>query len=184
MYGSNQFSYQESGPYDEEEVYRQLDLLFERESHLQAIGSSLGIRDTALLNRIQEAGFSPSTAPAIQMIPIVLVAWASNDVTDEESAAAVAAIYESRLSGNVIAMSLVQTWLDDRPDSSLLHLWNDFIRCRLHGSPTSIRLATRARILRQAKAVAVASGGFWGWGKICPAERRILDAIYHAFDEA
>lgn len=179
---SNRFVFQQAGPFDEEEVYRQLDLCFERQSHLRAIGDSIGIRNEELLDQMQKAGFTPSTAPAIQLVPIVFVAWASNDVTDDESAAAVAAIYESRLHGNPLAMSLVQTWLDERPDASLWNVWAEFIRCRFENSSESIRRATRNRILRQARAVAVASGGFWGWGTVCPAERKVLNAIYRAFD--
>ncbi|MGB7328883.1 MAG: hypothetical protein WBD31_28650 [Rubripirellula sp.] len=163
-------------PLDEPTAYKQLDAYFER-TYREALCEAAGIDDEALIDALIDAGFSPETIPALQLVPIAFAAWASGSVTDEECQAAVWSIYESRLLEQPVAASRVQNWIDVRPGQELWDLWVEYTECRLLKMPPIIRQLVGKQLLEQATAVALASGGYFGIGKVCAAEQTILDAI-------
>ncbi len=169
-------------PLSGENGYQQMDAYFEREADKQALADFARIDDDDVLNRLVDAGFTPATLPALQLAPIAFVAWASNSVSDEERRAAVSSIYEARLYEFPAAMCQAQSWLDIRPDQALWDLWVAFTEARLKRTPRAMQNMLGDQLLRQAKAVARASGGFMGLGRICAAEQVVLDGIGNVFD--
>ena len=163
--------------FEEAEAYRKLDDFFENEERLLDLMQVLGIHDEAVLERFLSHGFTAQTAPAIEMIPIVFAAWASNEVTDEESAAAITAIFNSELPEFPKTFAVVQSWLDNRPAAELWDLWFDYTACRLRSFSMEQRVGRYMRVIGQVRQVARASGGWLGIGSVCKEERRIIDQI-------
>ncbi len=168
-------------PLDEQVGYQELDAYFEREAAKQRLADASRIDDEDLLDRLLEFGFTPLTLPALQLAPIAFVAWASESVSNEECQAAVASIYEAHLFDRPAAAAQVQKWLDRRPSETLWELWEDVTTYRLSRSPRIFRQTMGDQLLRQAKAVAIASGGWLGFGKVCEEEREVIDAIHRVF---
>ncbi len=168
-------------PLDEQQAYDAVDAYYKREGAMRAIAEVAFIDDDALLGRLLDAGFTPKTLPALQLSPIAFVAWASDSVTEAECQAAVAAICETHLFNHPAAAAKVQTWLDIRPTQALWDLWVDYTECRISQSPTILQQTMARQLLRQATQVAIASGGFMGFGGICKAESKLLDEIRNVF---
>lgn len=157
--------------------------IFDLQVSEQALKDFYELEDSGLIDRLIDAGFTPLSLAALELAPLAFVAWASDEVTNKENEAVVVSVYRSRLSANPLAMSYVQSWLDQRPPTELWELWQDFTCCRLRKFSTPVRQAIGDRLLEQAREVAAASGGFCGFGKICAAEQRVLDAIEALFYE-
>lgn len=167
---------------DETEAYRRIDAFLAEEAELFELIEVLGIHDEDVLKDFLKLGFTARTAPAIEMIPIAFVAWASGSVTDEECTAAVGAIYDSQLTEFPKTLSVVQTWLDIRPRRELWDLWVKYMHCRIKSRSMEQRSDLRQRLTTQARGVTRASGGWLGIGSICHAEQLVIDAIHDTFD--
>jgi|GEM_PF-4243474 len=155
--------------------------LQERRMALEKLEQVTGVKDLELVGRLADAGFNPDNISSIEMVPIAFVAWASEEVTPEENQAAVAAFYSMHLCCQIQAAGKVQSWLDNRPDDSLWYLWEDYTYYQLAKTTLLIRRAIGNQVLRDAIAIAQASGGVCGYGNICPAEREILNRIRPVF---
>ena len=166
---------------DEIDAYRQIDDFFAEEGELIELMEVLGVADDDILEQFLSLGFTPRTAPAIEMVPIAFVAWASGKVTDDECAAAVGAIYDSELAEFPRTWSVVQTWLDVRPKQELWNLWVCYMDCRLQELSTQHQNGLRSRLLNQARRVAKASGGWLGIGSICREEQDVIEGISRVF---
>lgn len=161
--------------------YRPFDEYFAHQGQLHELGKVLGIRDEELLEDFLHLGFTPRTAPAIEMVPLAFVAWASSSVTDEECAAAVGEVYDSQLREFPKTSAVVQAWLDTQPSPELWNLWVQYIHCRLPSLDQEERIGLQRKLLNQARRVARAAGGWLGLGSICHGEQLVIDAIEDAF---
>jgi hypothetical protein len=166
---------------DDEVGYQHLDVYFQREAAKQQLADQSGIADDELLGRLVDFGFTIETLPALQLAPIAFVAWASTTVTEQESQAAITAIYETDLFHRPAAVAQIQGWLDEHPTQALWDLWQDFTVEHLLQLTASEQTLMAERLLRQATQVALASGGFAGLGSVCFAENRILQQIRTVF---
>lgn len=133
------------------------------------------IHDSTLLDRLLNAGLDAETLPGLALAPIALVAWGSGYVTRAERDAAIQAIFDSEVSGNGPATAKFQSWLETRPEPGLFWLWADFMNRERDGTLTEN--AYRDRLIYSANQVALASGGFLGFGAICNGEQTIIDRI-------
>jgi hypothetical protein len=166
---------------DKREAYRRIDELFAEQGKLFELMEVIGIHDVDILQRFLSLGFTPRTAPAIEMVPIAFVAWASDEVTDDECAAAVSAIYNSQLTEFPETWAVVQTWLDIRPDRQLWDLWKEYMLHRLGSMPIEQRKQLHQQLLNHVRHVARASGGWMGIGSICREEQFVIDEINSLF---
>lgn len=168
-------------PLDEQTAYSHLDSYFERLADHRSFGDRVGIKDAELVEDLIEAGFTLANLKALHLAPIAFVAWASEVVTDEECRAAVWSFNENRLFEHPLAVSLMQSWLDTRPNQSLWDLWVRYTEYHLDKTPSVARVAIGKQLLEQSTSVALASGGWLGMGKICSAERAVLDEIRRVY---
>lgn len=141
----------------------------------QELADAAQTDDTELVDRLHKAGFTPETLPALTLAPLALVAWGSGDVTQEERSAAIQAVFESEVSGNRLAIRQFQSWLERRPDPGLLTLWAEFTQAKMLRSGASTNEVDR--VMYFANQVAMASGGFLGYGSICEGEQAIIDRV-------
>ena len=175
--GEHEWQPVEFFPVNDHTPSRKLEPYFESESERFVLAAAARIDDDDIVVALLDAGFTRETLPALQMVPVVFAAWASDAVTDEECKAVIWSVHESRLFQNPEAASRVQSWLDERPDPELWDLWIAYTQRRLEQTPSMIRRLAGQRVLEHATQVALASGGFLGVGKICETEQMILDGI-------
>ncbi|GAB5404563.1 MAG: hypothetical protein Aurels2KO_27940 [Aureliella sp.] len=141
----------------------------------------LGIHDDQVIEGFMRLGFSARTAPAIEMVPVLFVAWANGSVSGDECVSAISGIHDAELAEFPETWSVIQDWLDVRPSQELWDLWTRYTWCRLDSLSSSRRAALNERLLSHGRRVARASGGLMGIGSICLDEQVILDAIAKVF---
>jgi hypothetical protein len=150
------------------------------ETELRRLAQATQIRDLELLERLTAAGFRVETLPALTMVPIAFAAWGSGVVTESEKefagAAAAAALF-----GRSNAICMFRSWLKHRPDTGLWELWEDYTANALQFVESADREEAGRTLLYLARRVALASGGFLGFGRICVAEQQVLDGIRRVY---
>lgn len=152
------------------------------DEQVRALREVLGLSDVGLLFQFLSQGLDAPKAAAIELAPLAFVAWASGSVTDKESAATIKAIHESVLLEFPKTWPVIQSWLDNRPQTDLWNLWVDYTRYRLERMTTAHKREMKRRLLGHARTVARASGGWLGIGSICREEQTVIDQIERVFD--
>ena len=78
--------------------------------------------------------------------------------------------------------SLLENWLERRPDASLMEVWEAFIVDFCAESDPLVRDALRNELMNRARGVAEAAGGFLGLGsKTSAVEEAVLVRLEKAF---
>lgn len=159
------------------ETRRQFHQKYLCEQRFEELLRVTGIEDRELIAQLASFGFDERTIPALDLLPLAEIAWASGEVSAKERMVATCCVVESELIGNPSAVEVFQTWLQQRPQEQLHRLWLHFTHQCTENMRPSLRLAVGRRLKHQATQVAEASGGYLGIGSICEAEQQILDLI-------
>ena len=134
--------------------------------------------DDALLDHLLDLGVNAQTVLAISLLPLVRVAWADGAIDARERDALVKAVEERGVHRGTPAHDLLKSWLEHKPDGSIEAAWTKYIQGLWPSLAPHEREELRGRLLRMARGVAEAAGGFLGLGsKISPAEHAVLEEI-------
>lgn len=165
----------------DEQLKEKLRQSMEHEKLREQLSAATGFTDETLLDHLIEGGFQPTTLTALALVPAVFIAWADGSVTPKERQAVLAAALSRGLDHEPTAMQMVTAWLDKHPPRTLWTLWKEYAE-GLHDSVSeTLSDLLMKEILRTATAVAEASGGTLGFGKISAAEQKILDEIANMY---
>lgn len=143
----------------------------------EALAEVSGIKNEAVLDRLLELGIKPEMTAALALVPLVELAWADGDVDDDERKAVLGAAEAGGIVRDSIEHQLLAQWLTHRPARELLDAWSNYVSSLCGRLGDAEREALRRELLDRAQAVAMASGGVLGLGKISAAERRVLQRI-------
>jgi hypothetical protein len=135
-----------------------------------------------VLDRLIGLGIKAETVTALSLVPLVEVAWADGSLDAKERRAVLDRARESGVAPGSTAQTLLEAWLERRPDPKLLDAWTQMVRGIRDqlGPDEAARL--KAGLLDQARAVASASGGVLGIGaKVSGAEAAMLAKLEAAF---
>ncbi len=183
MFDVDPFSKRERALEDEffhrvdEKLRENLRKSMEREESRKAITAATGIDDQTLIDELLDAGIGPETLVAMTLVPSVFVAWADGNVTDAEKEAVMKAAAERGIEPGAVAHEVLQGWLESHPPRSLWTTWKHYasVAGKTLNDATSARFSEE--IVKHAKWVANASGGFLGIGKTSAEEQAILDDV-------
>jgi len=155
----------------------------EEQQRLQMLREVVKIQDQAFLSRLDTLGVRPETALAVTLIPLVFVAWADGALDDRERKAILEAARQRGVAAERIAQQLLANWLAKKPDPRLFLIWKTYVS-RLWGCFTAEeRWQMRQNLLRSAREVAEAAGGFLGLTSgLSSEERRVLEEIEKLLD--
>ncbi len=154
----------------------------ERHELAEALGRAMPVHDDSLLEKLVDAGIRAETWLAISLIPLVEVAWADRDMSDEERAAILEAAAEDGITADSDGRRLLESWLTRRPGSRLREAWKGYIEAVVLSLGGTEREILRDEILERAGRVAKATGGLLGLGsKISAAEQDVIDDLSKAF---
>jgi hypothetical protein len=168
---------------EDTESYRAaLELRKEEESALEDLATASGIGDEALLRRLAGLGIRADTLAALTLIPLIEVAWADGKMNEGEREAVLFGAESTGIPRESPSHGLLRIWTLDQPAPDLVDAWSEYIRalCRELGDEQRARL--ERNILRRARAVAEAAGGFLGLGsKVSKKESAALESLARAF---
>ena len=135
------------------------------------LAAALGTDDEAVVTGLVELGFDAATAPLLDVVPAVQVAWSDGTLPAQERAEIERILARTELHAAAKAGArMVAEWLSRQPRAELFRLATEALRLRAaHLSPDA-RTALVSRIIGDCKAVAAASGGVFGLGALSSAE--------------
>ncbi|MBX9697950.1 MAG: hypothetical protein K2X74_00880 [Acetobacteraceae bacterium] len=152
------------------------------QSRKAALTAASGITDEAVLGRIMALGIGPETLAALSLAPLLLVAWADGTLDAEEREAILAEAAKAHLGRQAQARELFAGWLERKPPAALFDTWSAYVRAMAAGLAPPQREEMRGHLLASLRAVAEASGGFFGLGRrISGPEAAMLARLEAAF---
>ena len=141
-----------------------------------------GIDDDGVLDKLVEIGISAETVAAVSLVPLVHVAWADEQIQDNERDAILQGAHGKGIEEGSGAYELLAGWLKEKPGEELFAAWSGYIEA-LEEQLTAEQLQiVRRQVIDRARAVAAAAGGFLGFKRISDSEERALARLEAAFD--
>src|SRR5262249_23289642 len=109
-------------------------------------------------------------------------AWAEGGVSDRERGLVVDAARARGIDAGSPADQQLATWLAARPSADFFDHTLRAIAAILQARPADERDASQKDLLTYCTAIASASGGILGFGKVSPEEQRVLERLSQEFE--
>ncbi len=149
----------------------------------EALAKISGIESDEVLEKLSALGIGADTWAAVSIAPLVEVAWSDGRIDDAERRAVLSAAEANGISAGSPGYTLLENWLNQRPDGRLLEVWETFIVGLCAELNATERDALKDQVIGRARSVAEAAGGFLGLGKkISPEEEVVLGVLSKAFE--
>lgn len=169
----------------EEDYFRKRDReLIERmrqaaavEDARQEMGRKTGLADPELLQELQDLGFTPDTVSLLPLVPVVQVAWAEGGVTGEERDLLIRLARSRGIEEGSAAARVLAAWMTNRPDVTVFNRAGRLIRAMLASGVEEAGALSVEDLVKHCEAIAGASGGMFGIGRISAEERALLSTI-------
>jgi hypothetical protein len=142
----------------------------------QAMGQKTGLSDPALLEELQQLGFTPETVSLVPLLPVVQVAWAEGGVSDAERELVIRLARSRGIEAGSDGDQRLHDWLARRPSDAVFERGGRLIRALFDAAPANSGL-TANDLVKYCEEIAAASGGFLGIGRISGEERVLLEKI-------
>jgi hypothetical protein len=166
---------------EDKRLIAKLKELKAKEATREELGRISGIKNTAILDRLVELGIHPETMAALAIVPLAEVAWADGAIDPKEEQAILDRAAKSGVVPGSSGYDLLKSWLERRPDAKLLTAWIHMMQ-GINESLTAEQVeGLRAGLVERVRAVATASGGVLGVGKVSTAEAEMIRQLESAF---
>lgn len=161
-----------------EQVKQDLDVA----AHRSELKDATGITEDDMLDRILTTGVNAESLAAMSIAPLVLVAWADGSISTKEHEAVASGAEKAGIKTGSTAYQLLQGWLTEKPDDSLMSVWADYTKAMCEKLQAGDKVKLSEQVLGRCKSVAESAGGFLGLGSISSKEQAVLDALAAAFE--
>ena len=138
------------------------------------LAAALGVDDQAV-TELAALGFDAATAPLLDIVPAIQVAWSDGTLPAAERAVIERILARPELQPAAQAGGrMVAEWLSRRPRPELFRLATEALRLRVDRLDADSRTQLVSKIIADCKAVAAASGGVFGLGALSSAEADLI----------
>lgn len=168
----------------EQELIEKLRKRGEEEAARRRLAEQTGVVDEEILQDLQALGYTPETVMLLHLVPLVQVAWAEGHVSDSERELITAAARSRAVAPNSPADRQLADWLMRRPSDEFFEKTLRAIAAILQARPPEEREASRRDLLSYCTAIASASGGILGFGKVSDQERELLARLASTLERA
>jgi hypothetical protein len=177
---SNESAYLKAETSNRREALREkLESAAQRVGTRGAIGETLAVNDTVLLERIHALGFTGDSARVFDLLPLVFVSWADGKIQHGERVTILELLSSRGIEPGSDAALLMETLLEQRPSESFIAETLTVLQAM-----TSDRLTDGGSVVDWCLEVARASGGLFGLGeKTSIEERALIEQIAAALGE-
>lgn len=152
------------------------------EKNRAALKAASGIEDDTVLQGLIDNGITPHTLTAVSLIPLVAVAWADREMATAEKEAILKAASDAGVTSDSGAYSVVESWLQARPEEDLLDAWKTYIASVKNKLDPAATVQLKQSVINRSTDVAKSAGGYLGLvAKISAAEQSVLDELEAAF---
>jgi hypothetical protein len=161
----------------EKELIEKMQQRSAQESRRQQLADRVGVADQEVLKDLEALGYGPETVGLLHLVPLVQMAWAEGGVSARERELVTEAARARGVKDGSDAARQLAAWLTDRPSEEFFDRTLRVIGAILEGRPVDERAASRQDLLGYVTAIASASGGLMGFGKVSDEERHLLERI-------
>lgn len=141
------------------------------------LGEKTGLQSPELLEELLNLGFTPDTVSLLPLAPVVQVAWAEGGVTAPERDLIVRLARARGIEEGTAADRQLQDWLTHRPAEAVFAKAGRLIAAMLTSGSAQTGNLTAEDLVRHCEAIAAASGGILGLGRVSGEERALLVSI-------
>lgn len=166
----------------EQELIEKLRQRRAEEATRGLLAERTGIADQEILADLQALGYTPETVMLLHLVPLVQMAWAEGGVSDSERTLIIEAARARGIDADSAAERQLADWLTTRPADAFFERTLRAIAAILQARPSDEREAGERDLLSYCTAIASASGGILGFGKVSPQEREVLARISHELE--
>jgi hypothetical protein len=166
----------------EQELIAKLHQTGREEATRARMAERSGVADQEILRDLKTLGYTPDTVMLLHLVPLLQIAWAEGGVSDRERALIVEAARVGGIEAGSAADNQLATWLATRPSADFFEGTLRTIGAILQTRPLEEREPSRRDLLSYCTAVASASGGILGFGKVSPEERKVLTRVSQEFE--
>jgi hypothetical protein len=166
---------------EDERLIAKLRELKAKEASREELARISGIKNTAILDRLVQLGIHAETMAALSIVPLAEVAWADGAIDAKEEQAILDRAAKSGVVPGSSSYELLKSWLERRPEPRLLTAWIQMIEGISENLTAEQVEALRAGLVERVRAVASASGGVLGVGKVSSAEAEMIRQLESAF---
>jgi len=142
-----------------------------------------GITNDHILEKLVSLNITPQTVAALSVVPLIEVAWADGVIDEKEKATILSQIEKHGIKVGSTEYDLTSLWLSHRPEETLLLAWEHLVKDICSKMTDSEKKDFQESLMHDTLAIANASGGFLGFGKISKEEKMMLKKLEIAFQE-
>ena len=143
----------------------------------QRMAEHTGVVDEEILRDLEALGYTPETVMLLHLVPLLQVAWADGGVSDRERALIIEDARARGIEHGSAADRQLASWVTTQPSSELFEKTLRAIGAILQARPEEERETNQRDLLSYSTAIASASGGILGLGKVSSEEQRVLARI-------
>lgn len=159
---------------ENERLRQKLKATFDKKETRESLSAASGITDERVLDLLLAMNVSHQTLAAFALFPLVEVAWADGSLDERERAALLAAAERDGLLPNTPGRLALEEWLQHPPGEPGRAAWRAYVKELKSKLNVNEFEKVRNELLRRARAVAEASGGILGIGKVSAREEQVL----------
>jgi hypothetical protein len=168
----------------EQELIAKLQQRGREEATRKRMAERTGVADEEILRDLQALGYTPETVMLLHLVPLLQMAWAEGDVSDSERDLIIEAARARGIEKDSPADQQLTQWLASRPADDLFEKTLRAIGAILESRPSEERDASQKDLLSRLTAIASASGGILGFGKVSAQEQQVLESISREMERA
>jgi hypothetical protein len=143
----------------------------------KALESETGIHDPAMLEELQQLGFTPDTIALLPLVPLLQVAWAEGGVSTAERAAICSLARTRGIAAGTAADHQLTQWLDMRPSADTFGKAMRLIAAMVEHPSEGHADITAEDLMKYCEQIAHASGGLFGIGSVSAEEQAAMQQI-------
>jgi hypothetical protein len=168
----------------EQELIEKLRQRGREEAARRRMAERTGVADEEVLRDLEALGYTPETVMLLHLVPLLQMAWAEGSVSDRERHLIIEAARARGIDKDSPADHQLASWLASRPSDELFEKTLRAIGAILQARPPEEREANQRDLLSRLTAIASASGGILGFGKVSPEEQQVLARISQEIERA
>jgi hypothetical protein len=143
----------------------------------QDMGTKTGVHDAEVIQALLDLGFTTDTVVLLPLVPIVQMAWAEGGVSAAERDLIVKLARSRGVDPGSAADRVLTEWLTTRPGDGVFTQAGRLINAVLASESGQPGGLTADDLVKHAEAIAAASGGILGIGRVSAEERALLTSI-------
>ena len=147
----------------------------------EELSSITGIKSKWVLQKLMDLGVQPQMMMVLTLVPLLEVAWADGHISKEERELILKEASKSGIEVGTEAYMLLSSWLGTKPKKQLFTSWNVYVEGLCNELSANQIVDLKNDVLARARAVAEASGGILGVGKISKSEKLVLEKLEAPF---